>query len=141
MRFGTDVDKIRQTCYNIHDILRKDPLDMKRWICLLLTLLMLALTGAVCACSKEEAPGDEFVLKAVVQRVGETLEVDVIESDYASGLYWVITSKETDFYDAEGECIEAADIKEGDTVLIRYGGQVMMSYPPQIVAHSVTLAK
>ena len=72
----------------------------------------------------------------------DKLEVDVIEGDYgASGPYWVILSEETAFYGKDGTPVKSADIKEGATVKILYGGQVMMSYPPQIVAGSITLCE
>ena len=35
----------------------------------------------------------------------------------------------------------ADNIKIGDTVEISYSGQTMLSYPPQVVAYSIKLAK
>ena len=83
--------------------------------------------------------GDEFVLKATVKSSGEVgrIEVEVIESDYAFGIYWVLTNSDTEICDSDGERISSSDIKAGDTVKITYGGQVMMSYPPQIVASKI----
>ena len=84
------------------------------------------------------ALGEKFVLKAVVKNTDTKgqLEVEVIESDYAEGIYWVHTS-DAKFVDAEGKSISVNDVNVGDTVKITYGGQVMMSYPPQIVAYKI----
>ena len=83
--------------------------------------------------------GPEFVIKAKVNAVGEKIEVDVIEGEYASGIYWVITSEQTEFLGKDGGKITKQDIKAGDTLEIVYNGQVMMSYPPQIVARKITV--
>ena len=83
--------------------------------------------------------GEQFVLKATVKSVSDPhhIEVEVIESDYAFGVYWVLTGADTVYIDASGNSIAKSDIKVGDTVKITYGGQVMMSYPPQIVAYKI----
>ena len=82
--------------------------------------------------------GEKFLLKAVVKSTDTKgqLEVEVIESDYAYGIYWVHTSS-AKFVDAEGRSIAESEVKVGDTIQITYGGQVMMSYPPQIVAYKI----
>ena len=83
--------------------------------------------------------GQQFVIKARVNAVGEKIEVDVIEGEYAYGIYWVITSEQTEFLGKDGGKITKQDIKAGDTLEIVYNGQVMMSYPPQIVARKITV--
>lgn len=81
---------------------------------------------------------DDFVLKAKVISVNDrNIEVEVIESDYAFGVYWVLTNESTVYFDKDGSSINRVDIKPDSTVEITYGGQVMMSYPPQIVAHKI----
>lgn len=81
---------------------------------------------------------DDFVLKAKVISVNDrNIEVEVIESDYAFGVYWVLTNESTVYFDKDGSSINRVDIKPDSTVEITYGGQVMMSYPPQIVAHII----
>lgn len=109
----------------------------------ILTAALVAMMLFATGCPKYEedyAPqGEAFVLKAVVNSVTDRLEVEVIESDYAFGVYWVLVNENTKFEDSEGSAIGLSDIKPGDTIEITYGGQVMMSYPPQIVAWKVTL--
>ena len=90
----------------------------------------------------EEALQDNAGLTATVTALSDKLEVNVIEGDHgATGVYWVITSDSTLFFDADGNKITRDDVQIGDTVEIRYTGQVMMSYPPQIVAVRVTVIK
>ena len=79
-------------------------------------------------------------MTAEVVFVGDKLEVNVIEGEYgASGPYWVITSSETVIVDQSGKRISKLNV--GDKIEIIYSGQVMMSYPPQIVAKKITLLK
>lgn len=78
-----------------------------------------------------------FYLTGIVKAVNRNIEIDVINSDYAFGIYWVLISQDTIICDANGNRIFLNDIKPGDTVEIVYGGQVMMSYPPQISARKV----
>ncbi len=83
--------------------------------------------------------GTEFVLTGIVTAISDRIEIEVINSDYAFGIYWVLVSESTTLQRADGSAISLSDIKVGDTVEITYGGQVMMSYPPQIAARKVTL--
>ena len=91
--------------------------------------------------STTEVPDDgrEFVLTGIVNSVSDRIEIEVINSDYAFGIYWVLISDSTTIQRADGSKISLSNIKVGDTVEITYGGQVMMSYPPQIAARKVTL--
>ena len=105
-------------------------------------LLLLALALAGCGGSgdtggKEMDEAERFTLRATLLQVGERLEAEVIESDYAFGVYWVLTGEGTAYTDENGSAIARADLQPGDLIEITYGGQVMMSYPPQIVAQAV----
>ena len=110
--------------------------------------LLLALL-ALCACASEEDEGDSeeslqgtVKMTATVTAISDRIEVEVIEGEYgASGPYWVVISEETRFADKNGKSIKKDDLKEGDTVEIYYGGQVMMSYPPQIVAIKIAVVE
>ena len=111
---------------------------------ILITVLGFALLPMLFACRKssEESSGigDEFKLLAIVRGFGERLEVEIIESDYAFGEYWVIVAPETEILDKSERKIKLSDIPVGARVEISYGGQVMMSYPPQIVAARIKIA-
>lgn len=79
-------------------------------------------------------------MTALVKNIGEKIEVEVIEGEYgASGIFWVNVSDETVYVDKNNYIISASDLEIGDIVEITYGGQVMMSYPPQIVASIIRI--
>ena len=82
---------------------------------------------------------NEFILTGIVKANNDRLEIEVINSDYAFGLYWVLTHSETEFMSKNGDTATKNDICVGDTVEISYGGQTMLSYPPQIVASRVKI--
>lgn len=114
---------------------------MKNIIKIALLVLSLSMLSSCIPGENSEGgnSGPTFVLKATVNALGDKIEVDVFEGEYASGLYWVITSDATEFLDKDGNRIAKDDIKVGDTVEIVYNGQVMMSYPAQIVARKITV--
>lgn len=85
---------------------------------------------------------EKFILKAIVKKVEiDRIEVEVIESNYAFGIYWILTSDSTKYYNENNSVIMRSNIKVGDTVEISYSGQTMLSYPPQVVAYSISIAK
>lgn len=108
---------------------------------MLYTLILLAAVLLVACQGGGEGDGmnDDFRMTATVQSVGDKIQVDVVEAEYTSGIHWVITAAETEFIGQNGKPIDRADLRPGDTVEIRYSGQVMMSYPPQIVAARITV--
>lgn len=76
-------------------------------------------------------------MTARVIAISDRVEVEVIESEYISGLVWVNTNGETLVLDEEGQKIEASDLAADDVIKIAYSGQVMMSYPAQIVGLAI----
>lgn len=123
---------------------------MKRKVKLIVNILAFVL-AAVCmsSCSligqgggdkpreKAEFTEGDFKMVATVTDIGAKITVDVIEAEYASGVYWVNVSDLTAFVDRDGYKIDSTDIKVGDKVEITYNGQVAMSLPPQIAALSI----
>lgn len=87
---------------------------------------------------KEE---DAFYFYGTVLSTEHPLAVDVTESDYAFGIYHVITDDATQYLDEKGRTLTREDIRVGDTVKVVYGGQVMLSYPPQVVAKKIQIEK
>ncbi len=117
-------------------------------ILLLCAVLLVACAGGGVSGGNEHGDtptqGNSVKMTATVMSFpsADKIEVNVIEGEYgASGVYWVIVSPETALFGKDGASIALSDITEGATVEILYGGQVMMSYPPQIVAKSITLCK
>ena len=108
---------------------------MKKVIKCILMLVTLGLMTS-CADDKVSAKGD-FSMKAVVQSVGEKIEINVYEAEYAEGIYWIVYDKNTVFADEDGNKISLSEIKAGDKIEVFFSGQVMMSYPPQVYAISI----
>ena len=108
---------------------------MKR---LLAALLALPLCLFV-ACGKGNDEDYEYTMLAEITKIEEKIEVEVKESPVAEGIYLVNTSNDTAFEDAKGKRIKRENLSVGDTVLIAYTGQVMMSIPPQIIALAIIL--
>ena len=113
---------------------------MKKIIGIVLCLATL-LFAVGCKDAKEDImpPENSVKMLATVDAVDDKITVTVLESDYTSGVHWVITSDNTKYYNKSGSKIERKDISVGDTVEIHYSGQVMMSYPPQIVALQIQI--
>ena len=82
---------------------------------------------------------DEPIMVAEIVAIGDKIEVNVIEGEYdASGIYWVNVNSSTTVKTSDGKSIKLSDLAVGDRIEITYSGQVMMSYPPQIVAKKIT---
>lgn len=119
----------------------------KIWLCaalLLLACLLVSCGGDADESEDALTENASVAMTATVVRVMDDgkLEVDVIEGDYGvDGIYWVIVSEKTKINGEDGAPVALSELKEGDLVEILYGGQVMMSYPPQIVAGSITLCE
>ena len=103
-------------------------------------LIIMICISVLFSCSEGGAE-PEFKMKATVTALGEKLEVDVTESKYAEGIYWIIISDKTEILDAKGKKISRDEIAVGTELAITYNGQVMMSLPPQVVALKIQLTK
>ncbi len=94
--------------------------------------------------SQKQTQGEEkmndFVLKGKVLGLNSHLEIEVIESDYAFGTYWVIVPSNIPILDQDGNAISLSSLACGDIVNITYNGQTMLSLPPQIVALKIVVA-
>ncbi|MBQ7387437.1 MAG: hypothetical protein IJW03_04635 [Clostridia bacterium] len=85
-----------------------------------------------------DGTSDSFTMTATVTKVENgSITVEAVESEYAYGTYVVHVSDATVLLSLSGEYIELSDIKVGDSVEIVYGGQVMLSMPPQIAAEKI----
>ena len=80
---------------------------------------------------------DGVVMLAEITGIDEYIVAEVVESEYTYGTHWVITTENTVFYGADGKRISRSDLAVGNTVQITYNGQVMLSYPPKIVATKI----
>lgn len=106
---------------------------MKKYITVAAFVLLACLLFACSGDGGENVEGVKMI--ALIKNIDDKIEVEVIEGEYgASGIFWVNVGSDTIYLDKNGNRTMKALLKVGDTVEITYGGQVMMSYPPQIVA-------
>ncbi len=102
---------------------------LKSIICLL-SLGLLVSCGNGCL--------ETYTMKATVSALSSArLEVEVYSAQYAEGPYSIIVDSTTKITDASGNKITLSDIAVGDKIEITYGGQVMLSYPPQVFATKI----
>ena len=103
------------------------------------------LLSLLCLCSCSKSNKEEALTVRMLARLtalGSKAEVEVIEGEYgASGIFHVIISDTTEIRARDGSVISRDDLAIGDTLEITYGGQMMMSYPPQIVATRITVTQ
>ena len=112
---------------------------MKRISLIAYVLLVVALLVS-CYITEEEKNMEGVKMTAVIKNIGDKIEVEVIEGEYeVSGIYWVNFSSDTVFTNADDVRLSISDLKVGDVVEITYGGQVAMSYPPQISAKIIQI--
>ena len=106
------------------------------------TLLIAALLALLVSCTQKEDDGMQVKMTAKIESIDQKIEVTVIEGEYgASGTYLVITGDATAYLDKDGKSSGREALAVGDTVEIIYGGQVMMSIPPQIVAKQIKITE
>jgi hypothetical protein len=105
---------------------------MKRLSFLFLILLLVPLLFA--CTSKGENVDIEYEITGTITEIGETIEMEVDDGQNASGTYLVITGKETDYYNENGDSIKRNALNAGDHIKVTYNGQVTRSLPPQIFA-------
>ena len=98
-------------------------------------LLLLAFPTVVFA--NGDGIDERIKMSAEILSVGDEILVEVLESEYTSGIHIVLTGEDTVYLNGCCDKISREDLKVGDRVEIFYNGQVMMSYPPKIVARKI----
>ncbi len=107
---------------------------MKRIIIAFIVLISIFSLGG---CKKME--NSTVYMEARILEVNNTLLVSVTKSEYAFGDYILHISNETKIYNKEGRQIAKTDLLVGDNIMVEYSGQVMLSIPPQVVAHKIAI--
>ena len=114
---------------------------MKRFLSILCALLALPLLFACNApdeAATTTAGNTDYSMTGTVTELGEKLLVEVAESPTnMTGPFLINTDEGTVYHSADGTTIERDAIKVGDTIVIYYSGQVMMSYPAQVYAAKI----
>ena len=95
---------------------------------------------AGCAGSGASA-ASEYRFRAVVKTVADS-EIEATIS-YKDGIhfgdYRILTGADTKYYSADGAAIGREEIETGDVIEVTYNGQVMRSFPPQVVAIKIVV--
>lgn len=88
---------------------------------------------------EEKNENGEFIFTGKVISVSDPyhIEMEIIGSEIAFGIYWVNVSSQTEYVGADSVPINREDIKVGDVIEVVFSGQVMMSYPPRISAQKI----
>ncbi len=102
-------------------------------IILILTISIFTLGG----CNK--AQGSKVTMEAKILNVNNNLLVEVTKSEYAFGEYVLLLNDATKYYNKNGNAISKQNLAVGDIIKVEYSGQVMLSIPPQVVAHKITV--
>ena len=113
---------------------------MKRFFSLLCAFFALPLLFACNTPDEAEATtgNTDYSMTATVTELGEKILVEVAESPTnMTGPYLINTDKSTLYRNGDGEVLARDDIAVGDTIVIYYSGQVMMSYPAQVYAAKI----
>ena len=106
---------------------------MKRLIIVFVILISILTCGG---CGKME--NSNVFMEARILEVNDTLLVSVTKSEYAFGDY-ILHIGNCEIYNKEGKQITKADLSASDNIMVEYSGQVMLSIPPQVVAHKITI--
>lgn len=84
----------------------------------------------------------EVVFRGQVTSIDKKeIQMEIVDSEIAFGIYRVLYNSETPFFGLDGQQITLSDIEIGDVIEVVFSGQVMQSYPPQIAAKRIYLAK
>ena len=76
---------------------------------------------------------------AEILEINDTILVEIKDSEYLFGKCIIILHEDILYLSNSGSKITKSHLKVGDVIKIGYGGQVMLSYPPQVVAYTITL--
>ena len=107
---------------------------MKKLLSLALMALAMPLLLMSGGCANNANPGgEEYVLTGIIIAVGDRIEIEITSGEYAEGIYHIIHSG-AEILDEEGRPLSLNELSAGDEIEVVYGGQVMMSYPPQVAA-------
>ena len=90
---------------------------------------------------EEKNENGEFVFygKVTANESRGYIEVEIVDSQIAFGIYHVLVDEGTVYLDSDGKAITREDIKVDDRIEIVFSGQVMMSIPAKIYGQKIIL--
>ncbi len=116
---------------------------MKKGIGFLLIAINLILGLTACSIFNGDKEVDLSNVKvemvAQILEINDTILVEIKKSDYLMGKCIIILHEDILYLSSNGSKISKSHLKVGDIIKISYGGQVMLSYPPQVVAYKIAI--
>lgn len=115
---------------------------MKKISAILLIILLVAFLFS-CETSdpdtSAEIPDGTVAMTGVVTDVGEKIAIIVTDEVYENEPIHVVINDNTSYVFSDGTNATKQSIKAGDRITIAYSGQMMLSYPGQIVAIKIII--
>lgn len=108
--------------------------DKLKRLCLLVIAPLMLCAG----CGGQSEDGHVMQAKITATHA-ERIEVEILSDKYNTGEMWVILTDSTVITNKSGERLKLSALSVGDKMEIVYNGQVMLSYPAQIVGKKITL--
>ena len=105
----------------------------------MLSILLLSIFPMLISCGSVSAESTEFSFLATVKSVSDNIEVEADEGQNEFGVYLIVTTSQTKYYDKDGNKASKLNLAEGTRIKITYNGQVARSYPPQVAAQKIQL--
>lgn len=109
---------------------------MKKFI---LSILLLSIFPMLISCGGVSAESNEVTFLATVKSVSDKIEVEADEGQNEFGVYLIVTTSQTKYYDKDGNKVIKLNLTEGTRIKVTYNGQVARSYPPQVAAQKIQL--
>ena len=109
---------------------------MRKFNVLLLIILssFLLISCDVNNTDDESIPSGGAKMAGVVTDIGDRIAILVTDEVYKDQPMHILINDKTTFFDSNGHKTTKESIKVGDSIVVTYSGQVMMSYPGQISA-------
>ena len=105
----------------------------------MLSILLLSIFPMLISCGSVSAESNEATFLATVKSVSDKIEVEADEGQNEFGVYLIVTTSQTKYYDKDGNKVPKLSLVEGTRIKITYNGQVARSYPPQVAAQKIQL--
>ena len=106
---------------------------------IILSILLLSIFPMLIFCGSVSAESNEVTFLATVKSVSDKIEVEADEGQNEFGVYLIVTTSQTKYYDKDGNKASKLNLAEGTRIKITYNGQVARSYPPQVAAQKIQL--
>ena len=114
---------------------------MRKFNVLLLIILssFLLISCDVNNTDDQSIPSGGAKMAGVVTDIGDRIAILVTDEVYKDQPMHILINDKTTFFDSNENKTTKESIKVGDSIVVTYSGQVMMSYPGQISAIKIEI--